>query len=920
MNNLLFVENTLSTIVPHLNSDTDYIMFDSSKSYDDLLQEVSGINQYTNIGIFSHGNSDMFTFVDPIFNTENVPFKTFLQQLKEKVSFENLDLFSCFFGNNLGYISSIESDLAINIRASTDETGNEPFGDWIMETDNIDIKNIYFTDSITEFKEILTYIMFSYRRVSNDIINSLYVQNNYALGGYKTGALLKSDGTLETWGEWSDTPTTAGITKLYHYGDEGFVILTDQNEMKLWTNGTSVLSGVTVEKIYTDFLRSNVLIYTITNGEVYRIKDSSITPETNVTSSEIKQIIGHNDTDYVILKQDNTIYDTNNISSTFDNTNIKRIYINGYAYAALKLDGTVISWGDQTRGGNSSTVETQLTDVTRIYAASFAFAALKSDGTVVTWGDGTAGGVVPDTVSEKLTDVTRIYTTDKAFAALKSDGSVVTWGDDTTGGVVPDTVSEKLTSDVTRVYSTYSAFAALKSDGTVVTWGNSINGGDSSDVETQLTGVTRIYSASSGFAALKSDGSVVTWGNISTPGNLDYTNVKSVIGHFQSFGAIKNDGSFIRWGTYTNSPGDSDIVLPTDIQDLTHLSNSNLPISSDIIDPIVTEEYISPSAFIINDDTIDLITSDVVDNVVTVDTTITADIAPLVDAGLDPLSYQWSTSTEIDGVFEDIEGETNPTFKARQEDTGNFVMLTVLVEDNSEVVNSVTLDPILVSAEAVSSGDPYITTFNGVTYKLPNTNRMYRCIDTVIDGKQLIVNCSVGQLTSSERDELREYARTYLLPSQNVLDDGYFYDNFYIKYDDKYIVFNRKTDIIDTNLDSLTNDIIHVTFDNEIKDFHCDIQGRAEYVSTNINIGGIHISLLKILHPQIINGIRIKRTNNNVDIKNGIFVRSINPKEYRIKNLYSTKKIIPSNDKIYNFKRKETWSQLETNTTNVLNV
>ncbi len=69
------------------------------------------------------------------------------------------------------------------------------------------------------------------------------------------------------------------------------------------------------------------------------------------------------------------------------------------AFAALRADGSVITWGDKTGGGDSSDVSTNLilsdtnsAKVTQLYASSGAFSAIKSDGSVVTWGDTDRGG------------------------------------------------------------------------------------------------------------------------------------------------------------------------------------------------------------------------------------------------------------------------------------------------------------------------------------------------------------------------------------------------------------------------------------------------------------------------------------------------------------------------------------------------
>ena len=66
---------------------------------------------------------------------------------------------------------------------------------------------------------------------------------------------------------------------------------------------------------------------------------------------------------------------------------------NGNAFAALKTDGSVVTWGSSAYGGNSSAVAAQLAGgVASIWSNRYVFAALKTDGSVVTWGDSAYGG------------------------------------------------------------------------------------------------------------------------------------------------------------------------------------------------------------------------------------------------------------------------------------------------------------------------------------------------------------------------------------------------------------------------------------------------------------------------------------------------------------------------------------------------
>ena len=234
--------------------------------------------------------------------------------------------------------------------------------------------------------------------------------------------------------------------------------------------------------------------------------------------------------------------------------------------AALKSDGTVISWGhhpylpDENNGG-----------IVKLYSHMYGYAGVKYDGTVLSWQH-----YFDVEKPDNLIDVNKIYSTREAFAALKNDGSVVTWGGMAIGenfGEDSSAVSSSLISGVKNIASTHGAFAALKEDGSVVTWGLSRDGGNSSTVADQLTsGVTNIFSTNYSFAALKENGSVVVWGWDKYGGKLDYhlgpwsshiNNVSNTNGDISSlqnginkiytisdgiFGATKKDGSVVVWG------------------------------------------------------------------------------------------------------------------------------------------------------------------------------------------------------------------------------------------------------------------------------------------------------------------------------------------------------------------------------------
>lgn len=259
---------------------------------------------------------------------------------------------------------------------------------------------------------------------------------------------------------------------------------------------------------------------------------------------------------------------------------------NAGAFAVLRGDGSVVTWGNPKYGGDSSSVSGKLSSgVLQIYSTISAFAALKYDGSVVSWGNSAFGGDSRSVADQLRSGVVQVYSSRSAFAALKSDGSVVTWGSDYDGGN-SSVVANELRSSVKQIFSTNSAFAALKENGSVITWGSENWGGDSRDVKSNLrSGIKTIMSNGSAFAAIRSDGSLVVWGLglKDEPGfswKVSYRDVADrlrsgvvdVYAADQSFAVLKSDGSVVTFGGLsTDSGGDSSSIsslLQSDVESI----------------------------------------------------------------------------------------------------------------------------------------------------------------------------------------------------------------------------------------------------------------------------------------------------------------------------------------------------------------
>ena len=192
-------------------------------------------------------------------------------------------------------------------------------------------------------------------------------------------------------------------------------------------------------------------------------------------------------------------------------TNVVAIASGGYHNLALRRDGSVVAWGYNNAG--QTNVPSDLTNVVGIAAGAYHSLALKTDGTVVGWGNyyGDLGTI---NVPPGLSDVVAISAHGYTSAALKGNGTLVVWGVHYYGQTnVPPSLTNVVAISVGKD-GNITHLLALKADGTVVAWGYNYNG------ETTVPqGLSNVVSVAAGniSMALRSDGSVVTWPTVASP-------------------------------------------------------------------------------------------------------------------------------------------------------------------------------------------------------------------------------------------------------------------------------------------------------------------------------------------------------------------------------------------------------------------
>ncbi len=254
-------------------------------------------------------------------------------------------------------------------------------------------------------------------------------------------------------------------------------------------------------------------------------------------------------------------------------TGVISLAANTNAAYALKSDGTVWSWGINSRGQLGDNTITQrktpvqvlglnglgvLSGITAITASKSGTSAyaLKSDGTVWAWGENAQGQLGDNFTADPaytpvkvldvggsgyLTGVSAISAGQQFAMALKSDGTVWSWGYNATGQLGNNTTAQSGTPvqvhgtadsgylvSVSYIANTLTSSYALLSDGTVWSWGSNGSGKLGDNTTTQrntpvqvhgtgnsgfLTSISAVSGGASSVMALKSDGAVWTWGD-----------------------------------------------------------------------------------------------------------------------------------------------------------------------------------------------------------------------------------------------------------------------------------------------------------------------------------------------------------------------------------------------------------------------
>jgi len=182
--NLLLVDSRLSdidTILQSLNSETFGVVFQyETDTYETICDAIRDRTSELNldgvgaVGILQHHipssryqfvNSESECLLESVSTMDAAlvtwgQYSNFISTLVSRYNVHTLDLMACALYSNENWkyvIDTLKTTLHINIRASLDNTGTvEASGNWILETGDVNLTTVYFTEEIYKWKYVLT--------------------------------------------------------------------------------------------------------------------------------------------------------------------------------------------------------------------------------------------------------------------------------------------------------------------------------------------------------------------------------------------------------------------------------------------------------------------------------------------------------------------------------------------------------------------------------------------------------------------------------------------------------------------------------------------------------------------------------------------------------------------------------------------
>jgi alpha-tubulin suppressor-like RCC1 family protein len=453
--------------------DINYLDINLDNKYDPNVRRIGFVWDNNKIGI-PFGKTELI-----IDDYKFIYFKKELFEYIQNYSNITVDLITCYLNNSLflSELKIIQNNLNnVNIEYSLDATGNNfANGNWIMESNNSSILNIYFNNLINNYKYILGSVsshsaviavdgtvttygssfegQLGRPSLGSDIGQVTGITNAISVScGSRHTAIVKQDGTVWTFGE-----NTSGELG---YGSVGLIVNVVPAQASIIVDAISVSCG----ESFTVVLKNDGTVWTFGEnvyGQLGYFSNPSLVPALvpGITNA-IEISCGESHT--MVLKSDNTVWTfgynqfgqlgngSMDTSSNFVPSQVlgitDAIAISGGKFHSciIRTDNTVWTFGNNVSGqlGNSTNINssvpvqvTGMTDAEQVSGGSFHTAILKNDNTLWTsgnnlygqFGNGTnIGSNIPIQATDSSGTTVDVVTGSEYTIILKDNGIV--WG------------------------------------------------------------------------------------------------------------------------------------------------------------------------------------------------------------------------------------------------------------------------------------------------------------------------------------------------------------------------------------------------------------------------------------------------------------------------------------------------------------